>query len=157
MTNLRKIIMTSGGASAVIIGSLLMTSAVSAAGRCKIEMLTPKLSTLVAGPYTLDLGEADDRDRPTAWQGPVTMGQCSFAQFGIVVSPLAIGASRYLFVWSYSGSNDTVAIADLKACAVLWTSKPFAGKWFVNASALVLAGKPMPLGDNCLPIEASAK
>jgi hypothetical protein len=137
-------------ARGMLIGSMLMASAASAAESCKIEMLTPKGNTVSAGPYTLDLGEADDRNQPTAWQGPLTTGQCSL-DISIITKPMALGASRYLFVRSYSGSNDTVAIADLHNCAILWTSKPFSGKWSISSRELVLAGKSVPLADTCLP------
>lgn len=134
----------------MIIASMLMVSAPSAAESCKIEMLTPNVSTLLAGPYSLDLGEADDRNQPTSWQGPLTMGQCRL-DISIITSPMALGSSRYLFVRSYSGSNDTVAIADLHDCAIVWTSKPFAGKWSISSKELVLAGKSIPLAATCLP------
>jgi hypothetical protein len=128
----------------------LTPNALATAG-CTLELLVPHDSKLTAGTATLDLGHADDPSAPTAWQGPLTTGTCSF-DVGIIERPMAMASSGLLYVTTYSGSMRTVTLVDLNKCAVRWKSRPFAGKAALTPSALTLGPKRVALDEQCVPV-----
>jgi hypothetical protein len=122
-----------------------------ATARCTLEPLVPHDSKVTAGTATLDLGHADDPSTPTAWQGPLTTGTCTF-DIGIIERPMAMASSELLYVTTYSGNMRTVTLVDLDKCSVRWKSGPFAGKAALTPSALTLGQKRVALDERCLPI-----
>ncbi|MGJ7918479.1 hypothetical protein ACI48D_23790 [Massilia sp. LXY-6] len=132
----------------------VMTAALApnspAAARCTLKPLAPHESKLIAGTATINLGDADEPSAPTAWQGPLKAGTCSF-DIGIIEQPMALTPAQLLYVTTYSGSMRTVTLFDLNTCSVRWKSEPFAGKVALMDSALTLGQKRMALNDQCLP------
>jgi len=133
---------------------LLITSALApdslAAAGCALKPLVPHGSAVTVGRSTVKLGDADEPSAPTAWQGPLTAGACTF-EIGIIEQPLALTPSRLLYVTTYSGSSRTVALFDLNTCSVRWKSDPFNGKVALTGSTLTLGQKRIALNDQCLP------
>jgi hypothetical protein len=133
----------------VLVTAALAPNAPAAAG-CTLEPLVPRDTKVTAGAAALDLGAADDPSAPTAWQGPLTTGTCSF-DIGIIERPMALAPFQLLYVTTYSGSMRTVTLVDLNKCAVRWKSRPFAGKADLTPSALTLGHKHVALDAQCLP------
>jgi hypothetical protein len=121
-----------------------------AAARCTLKPLVPHDSNITAGAATINLGDADEPSAPTAWQGPLKAGTCTF-DIGIIEQPMALTPAQFLYVTTYSGSMRTVTLFDLNKCSVRWKSMPFAGKVALMDSALTLGQKRIVLNDQCLP------
>lgn len=121
-----------------------------AAARCTLKPLVPHGSSVIAGTATINLGDADESTAPTAWQGPLKAGTCTF-DIGIIEQPMALTPVQSVYVTTYSGSMRTVTLLDLNKCSVRWKSAPFVGKVALMNSALRLGQKRIALNDQCLP------
>jgi hypothetical protein len=121
-----------------------------AAARCALRPLAPKAGKVIVGAATVNLGDADDAAVPTAWQGPLKAGTCTF-EIGIIEQPMALTPSRLMYVTTYSGSMRAVTLVDLNTCSVRWKSGPVAGKVVLTDSALTLGQKRLALDAQCLP------
>lgn len=126
-----------------------------AQAECVLRTLEPQGSEVHAGDLTVNLGEADDPARPTAWQGPLVAGACRI-ELGIIEPPLALGGEAYLLVPTYSGSVRKLSVVDLKGCSVLWESAGFSGGLKIGPHGLELGGKRVELGRECLPLRVTA-
>jgi hypothetical protein len=121
-----------------------------AVARCTLKPLVPRDNNVTAGTATIHLGDADQPSAPTAWQGSLKTGTCTF-DIGIIEQPMALTPAQLLYVTTYSGSMRTVTLFDLNKCSVHWKSAPFAGKVVLMDSALTLGQKRIALNDQCLP------
>jgi hypothetical protein len=121
---------------------------------CRLVDVDPHLGHFSVGPWTIDLGEADDKAHPRAWQGPITIAAgdkaaCTIdAEVSIVERPLYIGGHR-LLATTYSGSNRTVFGIDMRTCKVVWRSAPFAGTVGLKAGVLQMGKGSRRLGPDC--------
>jgi hypothetical protein len=93
---------------------------------CRLSVLEPAESARAG--LELSLGEPDDRDHPTAWQGPLIVRTANGArcemrpQLGILTTPILHDGGRLLVVTTYSGSNQQIEALDLTSCRVVLKS-----------------------------------
>ncbi|WP_194114940.1 hypothetical protein [Chitinilyticum piscinae] len=78
-----------------------------------------------AGPLGLE-GRDGDAQNPS-WLGPVRAGRCELSP-PLFSGPLALGNGRYLFLVSYSGSQQRVEVYDLLHCRLHDRSAVLYGK-----------------------------
>src|SRR5664280_353944 len=75
------------------------------------------------GVYGLHLAEPDRPDKPTAWQGPLTISSGSKsceADVSLVTAVYASPNTPFIVVVTYSGSNTYVHFIAISSCAVKW-------------------------------------
>jgi hypothetical protein len=132
--------------------AVLATSSISmvASARCVLTSIVPQDGKFELGKTTVSLGEPDSNSQATAWQGPLRTGQCSF-DIGIIEQPIALTPSGALYVSTYSGSERSIALYDLKTCSIRWQSGKFTGKLELNSSQLRLNDEKITLDDACVP------
>jgi hypothetical protein len=123
-----------------------------ASAQCSLQRLAPQNDRISLGRLTITLGQADHPEQPTAWQGPLRAGRCTFA-IGIIEQPLALTPSGDLYVATYSGSEREIALYDLKKCTTRWKSAVFAGKLELTSSVLQMGEKAVKLDGQCVPRE----
>ena len=108
------------------------------------------------GDVTMNFGEADDAQHPTAWQGPlqISVGSapaCTVSDdVSIIEEPVMFGEG-ILYVPTYSGSNNRLYAVDAKTCKVLWRSSDFSGKASFKKGKLVMGAKEVAVGKRCRP------
>lgn len=124
---------------------------------CELHTLPVAVDRVQAGDINVALGEADDPQHPTAWQGPLQVGSadrhiCTVSDdVAIIEKPLLLGNGHILFVPTYSGSTNRVYAVDLKDCRVLWKSPEFSGATAQEGNVLVTGSRKLPLPMSCLP------
>jgi hypothetical protein len=118
---------------------------------CTLQKLAPHGSEVRAGVLALNLGDADNLINPTAWQGPLVAGACTFV-LDIIEQPLMLASSDLLYVPTYSGSARTLTLVDLSTCSVRWKSATFSGSLRIGPHELNLGGKHVALDAQCLPV-----
>jgi hypothetical protein len=121
-----------------------------AVAQCSLTPVVPQTGKFSIGTATVSLGEADSANQPTAWQGPLRTDRCSF-DIGIIEQPIALTPNGQLYVSTYSGSQRSIALYDLKTCTVRWKSPTFAGKLKLTSKSLRMADKTLSLNDDCVP------
>lgn len=75
------------------------------------------------GKYTLRLAEPDDPEKPTQWQGPLTIAKAGItctADLSLVSGVYAAPAEPYVVAVSASGSSTFIHFIDLDTCAARW-------------------------------------
>ena len=75
------------------------------------------------GAYSFHLAEPDRPDKPTAWQGPLTIssgGKSCEANVSLVTAVYASPDAPFLIVVTYSGSNTYVHFIASSSCAAKW-------------------------------------
>jgi hypothetical protein len=75
------------------------------------------------GAYSFHLAEPDRPDKPTAWQGPLTIssgGKSCAADVSLVTAVYASADAPFIVVATYSGSNTYVHFIAMSNCAVQW-------------------------------------
>jgi hypothetical protein len=81
------------------------------------------------GAYTFHLAEPDHPDKPTAWQGPLTIssaGKSCEADVSLVTAVYASTEAPFVVVVTYSGSNTYVQFITTANCKAKWkTIKAF--------------------------------
>jgi hypothetical protein len=123
---------------------------------CHYSPLNPGSGKVNVGDMSVDFGEADDMEKPRAWQGPIVIGHsdgtsCKVDQkVGIIERPIYMDGS-HLLVTTYSGSERVVFAVDAKSCAVLWQSEQFVGQVSMKNNTLHVGARKMELGANCTP------
>jgi len=135
---------------------MLAIATQAACATCQWQPLDPGRGHFTTGPFSIDLGTADQAGSPTAWQGPITISQaggtsCSVdPSVGIIERPL-FATARKMLVSSYSGSNKTVFIIDSARCKIAWKSRPFDGTIRLSGDRLSLGAMTLLLKPSCLP------
>jgi hypothetical protein len=87
--------------------------------------------------YSLRLAEPDNPEKPTVWQGPLTVSKGSAsctADVSLVTAIYAAPSRSFVLVLSVSGSNISADFIDLASCAAKWPPIKRA------ASAVTVAG-----------------
>ena len=111
---------------------------------------------------SLEFGEADDNQHPTAWQGPLRISvagapACSVSEdVSIIEEPVTL-AGNVLYVPTYSGSNNRLFAVDVRTCKVIWQSRPFDGKTVLRQGKLVAGNKDVAVDKQCRPFMAGGK
>lgn len=124
---------------------------------CSFQDVTPTQGrTVKVIQSEIDLGEPDEENTPSAWQGPLMVSKdgmlaCSFG-LNIIESPLLLVAERYLYVPTYSGSDRVLTILDLKQCRTTWQSPVYFGTYEFKANSVFIKGKKLALQKTCLPL-----
>ena len=75
------------------------------------------------GAYSFRLAEPDRPDKPTAWQGPLTIssgGKSCAADVSLVTAVYAAPDAPFVVVVTYSGSNTYVHFIAIASCAAKW-------------------------------------
>lgn len=75
------------------------------------------------GGYSFRLADPDSADKPTKWQGPLTIsrgGKPCTADVSLVTSVYASADKPFVVVVSYSGSNMFVDFIDSSTCSSKW-------------------------------------
>src|SRR5512141_1384590 len=75
------------------------------------------------GTYSFHLAEPDRPDKPTAWQGPLTIsaaGKSCAADVSLVTAVYASAGAPFIVVITYSGSNTYVHFINIASCEVKW-------------------------------------
>jgi hypothetical protein len=129
---------------------------------CDFTPVRIEQSTGKAGDVTVDLGEADDAQHPTAWQGPlrISMGgapACTVSDdVSIVEEPVLLGGD-ILYVPTYSGSNNSLYAVNVNTCAVIWHSSHFGGKTVFRKGRLFAGKSEISTDKRCRPLAAGAQ
>lgn len=145
------------GSALLILLSLVLAHGASAHAACALQTLAPKGSEVQIKSTTINLGEADDPVHPTAWQGPLTAGDCKI-DLNIIERPIKADKSgRYLYVPTYSGSLRKLTLVDLQSCATPWTSEAFSGTLKISSKQLILGKTHVALDAACLPGKVSQR
>ncbi len=128
----------------------------AACAACDWRLIDPGNGRFTTGTLSLDLGEADTNQPPTAWQGPVTIarqdgGSCTVdPAVGIIERPIFANVT-ILLISTFSGSNRTIFGVDGRSCKVLWKSRPFTGDVTLHGARLILGRTTLMLQKSCLP------
>ncbi len=116
-------------------------------------------SSVVAGPYHLDLGEADEPEAARGWQGPIRIAgpgkaRCTVSDdVSIVEKPISRVGTRLVYVTTYSGSESTLFAIDAATCQTQWKSPPFTGRPVMTGHTLSLPGlHGFSIGKSGLPV-----
>jgi hypothetical protein len=100
---------------------LAVAAQTEAAGFRRLEMINGKDTRL--GSLGFRLSNPDDADKPTAWEGPLTIsqgGKSCTADISLVTDVYASSERSYAIVVSYSGSNTFVDFINVSTCAPKW-------------------------------------
>jgi hypothetical protein len=130
--------------------ALALSSSTAVSAQCELRFLVPQQGKVSLGKTTISLGEPDSKDQPSAWEGPITTAHCTFDP-GVIEQPIAMTPNGWLFIPSYSGSQRSLALYDLKSCAIRWQSDSFAGRLELTSRELALGDKKIKLDDACVP------
>ena len=109
------------------------------------------------GDVTVNFGEADDAQHPSAWQGPlqITAGSapaCSVSdEVSSIEQPVMLGGG-VLYVSTYSGSNKRIYALDVKTCKTVWCSDDFSAKAVFKKGRIVMGSKRVLLDKQCRSI-----
>lgn len=133
-----------------LIAIALMTTSFGAQAKCQLNKLKVRSGNEHISIGALSLGEADDPEKPSAWQGPLKIDQCSF-DVGIIEQPLIIAGGRYLIVSLYSGSTRQIVMVDPVSCSTKWKSALFSSPLEIDSNTLLIDGVRFELDDNCTP------
>lgn len=145
---------------AVLLITVLAVSAPAASFGCDLVPLTITKSSATWGKLTVTLGNADNRDHPRAWSGPVTMsleGQsaCTSPEsVSIVQEPLLLGKGT-LFVSTYSGNQRRTYALDIHTCRVVWKSPVYFTDPSYAHGTLMIGSRPLLLDKACRPTDWS--
>jgi hypothetical protein len=80
-------------------------------------------SQVSLGALTFHLSEPDRSNKPTEWQGPLTIstnGKSCEARVSLVSSVYASTKEAYVVVVTHSGSNTLIHFIDTSSCAAKW-------------------------------------
>lgn len=130
----------------------LLVSGMHASAECTLQALRTEGNRARAGAEIVHFGEADRAIGPTAWQGPLVAGACTF-ELDIIEQPLMLAPAKLLYVPTYSGSLRTLTLVDLSSCSVRWKSPTFSGRLKIDARELNLGGKRIALDAQCVPVK----
>lgn len=140
----------------LIVFSLCMPACGGAsAGACDLRPLSVTGSRASSGLVSVNLGEADDLVRPSAWQGPLLIGVvgkpvCTVSDVvALIERPLLLGNGRFLFVPTYSGSTNRVYELDVRDCRVVWKSLAFRGHMSHAGNGLSMGSRTLTLSPSC--------
>jgi hypothetical protein len=140
----------------VTVAGLLIAGPVALAQSCHYSEVNPGTGKVSVGDLSIDLGQSDGTDSPTAWLGPVTLSRAGGAScsvdpnVSIVERPLYTNGKQFL-VSTYSGSEQVVYAIDAATCKVQWKSASFSGKVKLSGNRLQLDKRKVKLGSNCMP------
>lgn len=133
-----------------LIAIALTTTSYGAQAKCQLDRLKLRSGNEHISIGVLSLGEANDPEEPSAWQGPLRIDQCSF-DVGIIEQPLIVAGDRYLIVSLYSGSTRQIVMVDPVSCSTKWKSIFFTSPPEMDANTLLIDGVRFELDDNCTP------
>ncbi|MFB9125923.1 hypothetical protein E2553_33135 [Paraburkholderia dipogonis] len=138
------------------VAGLLIAAPVAIAQPCHYSEVNPGTGRVSVGDLSIDLGQNDGTESPTAWLGPVTLNRAGGAScsvdpnVSIVERPLYTNGKQ-LFVSTYSGSEQVVYAIDASTCKIQWKSDSFSGKVRLSGNRLQLDKRKVRLGANCTP------
>jgi hypothetical protein len=138
------------------VAGLLMAAPVAMAQACHYSEVNPGSGKVSVGELSIDLGQSDGTDSPTAWLGPITLTHssgesCSVdPNVSIVERPL-YSNGKQLLVSTYSGSEQVVYAIDTTTCKVQWKSDSFSGRVKLSGNRLQLDRRKVKLRANCTP------
>lgn len=140
----------------MIAAALLVAGPAAMAQSCRYGEVNPGTGKVSVGDLSIDLGQSDGTDAPTAWLGPVTLSRAGGAScsvdpnVSIVERPL-YSNGKQLLVSTYSGSEQVVYAIDASTCKIEWKSDSFSGRVRLNGNRLQLDRRKVKLGSNCVP------
>ncbi|REG49872.1 hypothetical protein B0G80_6282 [Paraburkholderia sp. BL6669N2] len=135
---------------------LLIAAPVAVAQSCHYNEVNPGTGKLSVGDLSIDLGQSDGTESPTAWLGPLTLSHAGAApcsvdpDVSIVERPL-YSNGKQLLVSTYSGSEQVVYAIDASTCKIQWKSDSFSGKVKLSGNRLQMDKRKVKLGSNCTP------
>jgi hypothetical protein len=140
----------------VLTAGLFLFNTIAMAQTCSYDELDLGSCKLSIGNFSLDLGESDGDPQPTAWMGPISIGQehgstCTVTPDVSIMERPIFSDGKHLMVTTYSGSHHVVYIIDQKSCNVLWKSEKFWGNVKLHNKMLHMADQQVKLGSDCLP------
>lgn len=109
------------GLLCAIIGAVSVGSAAQSGGFQPLSMEAGKDTAV--GQYSLRLADPDNADKPTKWQGPLTisLGSASCtADISLVTTVYATQDQAFVIVVSSSGSNAIAHFIELASCSEKW-------------------------------------
>lgn len=109
------------------------------------------------GDVTVNLGEPDDSQHPTAWQGPLTLSTgsapaCTVSDEVSIIGRPVVFADGVLYVPTYSGSSSIVYAVDVKTCKVIWRSDDFPEKTRFEKGRLIMGTSQLRVDRRCRPV-----
>ncbi|TDY21839.1 hypothetical protein B0G81_2072 [Paraburkholderia sp. BL6665CI2N2] len=135
---------------------LLIAAPVAIAQSCHYNEVNPGTGKLSVGDLSIDLGQSDGTESPTAWLGPLTLSRAGGApcsvdpNVSIVERPL-YSNGKQLLVSTYSGSEQVVYAIDASTCKIQWKSDSFSGKVKLSGNRLQMDKRKVKLGSDCTP------
>lgn len=138
------------------VAGLLIAAPAAVAQSCHYNEVNPGTGKLSVGDLSIDLGQSDGTESPTAWLGPLTLGRAGGApcsvdpNVSIVERPLYTNGKQ-LLVSTYSGSEQVVYAIDASTCKIQWKSDSFSGKVKLSGNRLQMDKRKVKLGSNCTP------
>lgn len=105
----------------VLLSTVAVAATAQSAGFQPLPM-RPGQDTAVAQ-YSLRLAEPDNPDKPTLWQGPLTIshdGASCTADVSLVTSVYGDAERSFVIVLTSSGSNAVAQFIELASCAEKW-------------------------------------
>lgn len=139
-----------------LLAAILAAHITAAYSTCNLGSVSVTGKVAKAGNLALDLGEADDPQHPTAWQGPLKITNetglaCTVSEdVAMIEQSLLLGAS-VVYVPTYSGSENHLYAVDLKSCRVLWKSPAYTGKIRYSGSTLQWGRHSSAINAQCRP------
>jgi hypothetical protein len=142
-------------ATCLIFVAAMIRPVFAAGDACQYTSLEP-IGPLSFGNFRVELGDADDVAKPTAWQGPIVISRnaerkCTVDPSVSLIERPLFQDGLHLLVTTYSGSERTVFSIALGSCKILWRSQPFAGDVRLDESKLYLGKAAVRLNRGCLP------
>ncbi len=132
-----------------LIATALLASCFGVQAKCQLNKLNLQSGNERISIGALSLGEADNPEKPTAWQGPLKIDEC-IVDVGVIEQPLIIADGRYLLVTLYSGSTRQVIMVDPRSCTTRWTSPTFTVPPEIESNALRIDGIRVELDNSCM-------
>ena len=107
----------------------------AAAATCPLREIKPNGNFLRFGGYVIELKNLDQGDgdsgNPPVWPDgmsitPPAGKECS-VPIAIIEAPFFLAGSHTLYVDTYSGSEDTQFLVDVRNCGIIWSSPQYVG------------------------------
>lgn len=127
------------------------------AASCPVIQVKNHGPYLSFGAFKGHLISDSDPNSSTAWEGPLVIrspnGKSCEADISIISPPFFFAGTHYLYVTTYSGSENTQYLVDANNCQITWSSPQFTGDQSLRHGNMFiyLDAKPVRIEDDCHP------
>lgn len=143
-------------AAGVLLAGQAALAVAAVAQTCHYSEVNPGSGKVTTRQLSIDLGQSDGTDKPTAWIGPMTLAReggesCSVDPNVSIIERPIYTDGQHVLVSTYSGSEQIVYAIDAKDCKVMWESERFSGKVKLTGNRLRMDKNTVKLGTDCTP------